>query len=54
MWIDHFYIAPVKMLANIVSDDFLRDLALGRGSIEVNAFPIDIKRLFLSEELFYC
>jgi hypothetical protein len=54
IWVDHVYIAPVKKLANIVGNDFLIDLALGRGSIEENAFPIDIKKLFLSEELFYC
>jgi hypothetical protein len=54
IWVDHVYIAPVKKLANIVGNDFLRDLALGRGSIEENAFPIDIKKLFLSEELSYC
>ena len=54
MWIDHLYITPVKRLANIVGDDFLRDLALGRASIEESAFPIDIKKLFLFEELFYC
>jgi hypothetical protein len=53
-WIDHLYVAPVKRLANIVGDDFLRDLALGRASIEENAFPIDIKRLFFSEKMFYC
>jgi hypothetical protein len=53
-WIDHLYVTPVKRLANIVGDDFLRDLALGRGSIEENAFPIDIKRLFSSEKMFYC
>jgi hypothetical protein len=54
IWVDHIYIEPVKKLAKIVGNDFLRDLALGRGSIEEKAFPIDIKRLFLPEELFYC
>jgi hypothetical protein len=54
IWINLVYIAPVTKLANIVGNDFLRDLALGRGSIEENAFPIDIRKLFLSEELFYC
>lgn len=54
MWIDHLYVTPVKRLANIVGDDFLRDLALGRASIEEGAFPIDIKKLFFSEKMFYC
>jgi hypothetical protein len=54
IWVDHVYIVPVKKLAKIVGNDFLRDLALGSGSIEENAFPIDVKRLFLSEESFYC
>jgi hypothetical protein len=53
-WIDYLYVTPIKRLADIVGDDFLRDLALGRASIEENAFPIDIKKLFLSEEMFYC
>ncbi len=54
MWIVHLYVTPVKRLANIVGDDFLRDLALGRASIEESAFPIDIKKLFFSEKMFYC
>jgi hypothetical protein len=54
IWVNLVYIAPVKKLANIVGNDFLRDLALGRGSIEESSFPIDIKKLFLPEKLFYC
>jgi hypothetical protein len=53
-WVNLVYIEPVKKLADIVGNDFLTDLALGRGSIEEDALPIDIKKLFLSEELFYC
>jgi hypothetical protein len=52
--IDYFYVRPVKRLAKIVGEDFLRDLALGRASIEENAFPTDIRKLFMFEELFYC
>jgi hypothetical protein len=54
LWIDYFYVKPVKRLAKIVGEDFLRDLAVGRASIEENAFPTDIRKLFMSEEMFYC
>jgi hypothetical protein len=54
MWIDYFYVTPIKRLGNIVGDDFLKDLALGKASIEVSAFPMDIKKLFMPEEMFYC
>jgi hypothetical protein len=30
----------------------IRDLAAGRASIEVNAFPTDIRELFMPEEKF--
>ena len=54
IWIDYLYVTPVKRLAKIVGEDFLRDLAVGRASIVENAFPADIRKLFMSEEMFYC
>lgn len=54
IWIDYLYVTPIKRLAKILGDDFLRDLAVGRASIEESAFPTDIRKLFMSEEMFYC
>jgi hypothetical protein len=54
IWIDYLYVTPMKRLSKIVGDDFLRDLAVGRASIEESAFPIDIRKLFKPEEMFYC
>jgi hypothetical protein len=47
------YIYPVKKLAAIVGDGFLKDFALGRATIHEEAFTQDIKDLFLPEEVFY-
>jgi hypothetical protein len=52
-WVDHLYVFPVKELARIVGDDFLRDFALGKGSLEVEFLPPQVQELFLPEELFY-
>ena len=52
-WVETTYLAPVKKLARIVGDDFLREMALGKGEIETNLLPDDVKELFMSEELFY-
>jgi hypothetical protein len=54
IWIDYLYVTPIKRLSKIVGDDFLRDLAVGRASIEESAFPADIRKLFMPEEMFYC
>lgn len=54
IWIDYLYVAPIKRLMRIVGDDFLRDLAIGKASIEEKAFPADIRKLFMPEEMFYC
>lgn len=52
-WAATMYIEPVKLLARIVGDDFLRDLVLGKAIIETNLLPENVKELFLPEEFFY-
>lgn len=52
-WVNDFYINPIKKLACIVGIDFLKDFAMGKASIEEEAFPTDIQELFLPEEVFY-
>jgi hypothetical protein len=41
------------MLAEIVGDEFLKDLAVGKASIQYGLFPRDVQELFLPEEVFY-
>ncbi|HVX03246.1 MAG TPA: hypothetical protein VHA09_08840 [Nitrososphaera sp.] len=52
-WVDHLYVFPVKELARIVGDGFLKDFALGRGSLDVELLPSSLQDLFLPEGLFY-
>ena len=52
-WVDDLYIQPVRRLAQIVGNDFLKDLALGKASLEIELLPPESQRLFLPEELFY-
>ena len=52
-WVDNFYIYPVKKLAQIMGDDFLKDFALGKGIIQEEAVPPDVQELFLPEEFYY-
>ena len=52
-WVDHLYIYPVKKLAQIVGDDFLKDFAIGKAFIQEDALPNDVQELFLPAELFY-
>ena len=47
------YIRPIRKLAQVVGDDFLKDFAIGKASIEEDALSSDIKELFLPEEFFY-
>jgi len=51
--VDQLYVYPVKRLARIVGDGFLKDFALGKAFIHKNALPNDVQDLFLPEELFY-
>jgi len=52
-WVDNFYIYPVKKLARILGDEFLRDFMLGNGNVQEDALPSDIQELFLPEEFYY-
>jgi hypothetical protein len=52
-WMEELYVRPVRRLAEMVSDDFLKDLATGKASIDHTLLPPDIASLFLPEELFH-
>ncbi|MGB7956089.1 MAG: hypothetical protein WCF23_19115 [Candidatus Nitrosopolaris sp.] len=53
-WIDKLYLYPVKKLAQIIGDDFLKDFALGKGVIQEDALPPEVQDLFLPEEILLC
>jgi hypothetical protein len=52
-WVDMLYVYPVKRLAEIVGNDFLKDLAVGIASVQHDLLPTDVQDLFMSEEVFY-
>jgi len=52
-WVDMLYLYPVNRLAEIVGDEFLKDLAVGKASIQNDLLPMDVQDLFLTEEVFY-
>ncbi len=52
-WVDILYLYSVNRLAEIVGDDFLKDLAIGKASVEIDLLPGEVRDLFLPEELFY-
>jgi hypothetical protein len=52
-WVNNLYLYPVNKLAQIVGDNFLKDFAVGKASIQEDALPSDIQDLFQTEELFY-
>jgi hypothetical protein len=52
-FIDELYLYPVNKLAHIISEDFLKDFAVGKASVHEDAFPEDLRNLFLPEEVFY-
>ncbi len=52
-WVDVLYVYPVNRLAEIVGDEFLKDIAVGKASIQYDLFPREIQDLFLPEEVFY-
>ena len=52
-WVDELYIYPVNMLAKIVGNEFLKDLAIGKACVQYDLLSKDLQDLFLDEELFY-
>ena len=52
-WVDGLYVFPVKKLAEILGDEFLKDLTVGKASLQSDLLPRDIQDLFLPEEVFY-
>lgn len=47
------YVSPVRKLAGILGEGFLKDFALGNAYVHEEAFTKDIRDLFLPEEVFY-
>jgi hypothetical protein len=47
------YVTPVRKLAAILGEGFLKDFALGNAYLHEEAFTKDIRDLFLPEEVFY-
>jgi hypothetical protein len=52
-WVDGLYVYPVSTLAKIVGDDFLKDLAIGKASLQYDLLPKAVQELFAPEEVFY-
>ncbi len=52
-WVDVLYVYPVNRLAEIVGDEFLKDLAVGKATIQYDLLPREVQELFVSEEVFY-
>ena len=52
-WVDVLYVYPVNRLAEIVGDEFLKDIAVGKASVQYDLLPRDVQDLFVSEEVFY-
>jgi hypothetical protein len=52
-FLDELYIYPVKKMANILGEEFLKDFALGNATIHEEAFSQDVRELFLPEQVFY-
>jgi hypothetical protein len=52
-WVDELYVYPVNRLAKIVGNEFLKDLAIGKASVQYDLLPKDLQDLFVPEEVFY-
>ena len=52
-WVDELYIYPVNMLAKILGNEFLKDLAIGKASVQYDLLSKDLQDLFVDEEVFY-
>jgi hypothetical protein len=52
-WVDMLYVYPVNRLAEIVGHEFVKDLAVGKATLQYDLLPRDVQDLFVSEEVFY-
>ncbi|MEP0826315.1 MAG: hypothetical protein HRF40_12595 [Nitrososphaera sp.] len=52
-WVYEMYINPTTRLAEIVGEEFLKDFALGKSTLDHESLPSDVQELFLPEEIFY-
>ena len=52
-WVDNLYVYPVNHLAEIVGNEFLKDLAIGTAALDCGLLPKDVQDLFAPEEVFY-
>jgi hypothetical protein len=52
-WVDVLYVYPVNRLAESVGDEFLKDLAVGKATLQYDLLPRDVQDIFVSEEVFY-
>jgi hypothetical protein len=52
-WVDDLYVYPVNMLAKMVGEEFLKDLAIGKASVQHDLLPKAVQELFAPEEVFY-
>ncbi|HEX7031610.1 MAG TPA: hypothetical protein VF172_01285 [Nitrososphaera sp.] len=52
-WVYEMYVNPTKRLAEIVGEEFLKDFALGKATLDHESLPRDVQELFLPEEIFY-
>jgi hypothetical protein len=51
--LNSLYLFPVKKMATVIGQEFLKDFALGRATVLEEAFGQDVRELFLPEEVFY-
>ncbi len=51
--VNEMYIHPTKKLAEIVGEEFLKDLAIGNATLDYELLPKEVQDLFLPEEIFY-
>jgi hypothetical protein len=52
-WVDEIYVYPTKRMAEILGDEFLKDLAIGKATVQHDMLSKDVQDLFLPEEIFY-
>jgi hypothetical protein len=52
-FLNELYIYPIKKMAKILGQEFLKDFAIGNATIHEEAFSQDVRELFIPEEVFY-